>query len=549
MRFRVNIEPMNTPANFALRSVAALLILAIGLVLYILFGDLSVHKDRILAAASDATGFYIASPGPFDLHVGREISLSASNVTIGNPAWPDEHPLATTATVNVVVDTWSIVSGPLEIDSLAISGAHVNLKSAEDGSANWIPAPDSEAEDDTEEPGPDPLIYLVTLDDVRVSHEEAGETRFFSETSTLHMSRTGPNSYDFDIDETLDGTSFVAKGSLQFAANLSVDKPAIDVDISMSQLQVASSDDALPVAPHDESEEDDALLFSTEPLSYSWLSSLDLDADIRIANASLDGNELSDLVVVASIQDTALAIGPVEFALGEGKFLGSLELTPADEYYALVIEALVDNLRLAQLADDEQDPATVPPLNATLSLTGTGKSMHEIMASSNGRLSGRQDRGHLNLQSMGALFSDFLTSIVRTLNPLAEERTYTNLECGIFEVAITDGVANIEEMALQSDRLTIVSSGNINFETEALDLTLNTKSREGLGVSVGDVANSFIKLGGTLKEPALGVDAVGSVTTTGAAIATGGLSLLAKGLWDRVSSEVDICAQADASAD
>ena len=74
-------------------------------------------------------------------------------------------------------------------------------------------------------------------------------------------------------------------------------------------------------------------------------------------------------------------------------------------------------------------------------------------------------------------------------------------------------------------------------------LVLGTKTREGLGLSVGDVANSFVKIGGTLKNPALGVDATGSVTTTGAAIATGGLSLLAKGLWDRVTAELDICSE------
>ncbi len=567
---------MKTLPKIALGSVAALLVLVIGLLLYVLFGDLSVHKDRLLNAASDATGFYIASTGPFDLDVGREITLSAENVTIGNPAWPDEHALATASALHVVVDTWSILSGPIEIDSLAISGAHVNLKSSKDGIANWIPAPDPETEDDSGSPGPEPLIHKIALDDVRISHEKAGEMLFFSETSTLRMSRIGHNQFDYELDEKLDEASLSANGSLQFAASigdvssariefdeatfsqsgateisasfsgfaaadLSTERPTIEVDIGVSQLDVGSNDEEQPAASDDESKGD--LLFDTAPLAYSWLDTLDLVADITIANANLNGNALSELHVATRIEDAALTVAPVEFVLGEGKFMGSLNLTPANDAYALELQADVDNLRLAQLADDNQDPATVPPLNATLSLRGNGASLHDIMASSNGKLSGRQDSGHLNLQAMGALFSDFLTSIVRALNPMAEERTYTNLECGIFEIDITDGVANIEKFALQSDRLTIVSSGSVNFETEALDLMLSTKSREGLGVSIGDVANSFIKLGGTLKEPSLGLDAAGTVTTTGAAIATGGLSLLAKGLWDRVSSEVDICAQ------
>jgi len=559
-----------------LGAVAVLLVLAIGLVLYVSLGDLSVHKDRILNAASDATGFYIAAAGPFDLEVGREITLSAQDITIGNPAWSDEHPLATTGNLRVIVDTWSALSGPIEIDSLFISDAHVNLKSGEDGSANWLPARTSNEEDEPAAAGPDPVIHEIVLNDVRISHEVNGDMLFVSETSALLLTRTGLNEFDFDLDEKLDETSLKTSGTLRFAdsladvSNVSIEvneaalsvsgatkvsasfsgtaqadvagkKPVLVVNVELSELIVASGEDKSSAASNDEVEA--TLLFDTTPLSYSWLDSLDMDADIRVVSANLKGNALSDLRVVASIRDAALSLAPVEFMLGDGRFLGSLDLAPADAEYTLELSAEVDNLRLAQLADEGQDLATVPPLNAALNLTGTGASLHDIMATSNGKLSGRQESGQLNLQAMGALFSDFLTSIVRTLNPLAEERTYANVECGIFDVNIVDGVANIEEMALQSDRLTIVSSGSIDFESEALDLTLNTKSREGLGVSVGDVANSFIKLGGTLKEPSLGVDAVGSVTTTGAAVATGGLSLLAKGLWDRVSSEVDICKQ------
>jgi uncharacterized protein involved in outer membrane biogenesis len=567
---------MKTLPKIALGAVAALLVLIICLLLYILFGDLSVHKDRILNAASDATGFHITSTGPFDLDVARKITLSAENITIGNPAWPDEHALTTASALHVVVDTWSILSGPIEIDSLAISGAHVNLKSSEDERANWIPAAVAESEDDASSPGPGPLLHKIALDDVRISHERAGEMLFFSETSTLRMSRIGHNQYDYELDQKLDEAELSTSGSLRFAAgigavtnarieldeamfsqsgateasasfsgfiaaDLSTDRPAIEVDINISLLNVGS-DDAEQSVPSDDENKGD-LLFDTTPLAYSWFDTLDLAANITIAKASLNGNELSELHVVTKIEDAALTVEPIEFVLGEGKFMGSLKLTPANDTYDIELEANVENLRLAQLADDNQDPATVPPLNATLSLRGDGASLHDIMASSNGRLSGRQGGGHLNLQAAGALFSDFLTSTVRAMNPMAEDRTYTVIECGVFNIDITDGVANIEEFALQSDRLTIISSGNVNLETEALGLMLSTKPREGLGVSVGNLANSFIKLGGTLTEPALGLDAAGSVTTAGAAIATGGLSLLAKGLWDRVSSGVDMCAQ------
>ena len=89
--------------------------------------------------------------------------------------------------------------------------------------------------------------------------------------------------------------------------------------------------------------------------------------------------------------------------------------------------------------------------------------------------------------------------------------------------------------------MTLVIDGSVDLEPETLDLSIRTKPREGLGISIGGVANSFFKLGGTLQTPQLKIDPTASVTTTGAALATGGLSLVAKGLWDRVTAEGDIC--------
>jgi len=208
----------------------------------------------------------------------------------------------------------------------------------------------------------------------------------------------------------------------------------------------------------------------------------------------------------------------------------------------------MNDLRPGALAIEGLQRDAIPALDLEVQLSGEGTTLHEIMSSSNGNISGRQGAGQINMQAAGVLFSDLFTSILRTLNPLAETESVTTLECGVYEIDIVNGIATIEQMALQTERLTIVSSGNIDLSTEEIDLTLRTKTREGLGVSLGGVVNSFLKVGGTLSNPSLGVDAAGSVTTTGAAVATGGLSVLARGLWDRVSAEADICDQSDDSA-
>jgi hypothetical protein len=56
--------------------------------------------------------------------------------------------------------------------------------------------------------------------------------------------------------------------------------------------------------------------------------------------------------------------------------------------------------------------------------------------------------------------------------------------------------------------------------------------------------NPFIKLGGTLASPKLDAKPLTAAATTGAAVATAGITVLLKGLYDRITAEKRVCAQA-----
>jgi hypothetical protein len=140
-----------------------------------------------------------------------------------------------------------------------------------------------------------------------------------------------------------------------------------------------------------------------------------------------------------------------------------------------------------------------------------------------------------------AIFKDVFLQVLRTLNPFRRSRDYQILECGIYDVTIAGGVATIDNFAIQTDTMTTVASGTVNLKSEKLDIAFRAKPREGIGISLGTVANQLLEVRGTLQSPRIAVDAGRTATTTGAAVATGGLSLLARGLWDRLSAEASIC--------
>ena len=111
-------------------------------------------------------------------------------------------------------------------------------------------------------------------------------------------------------------------------------------------------------------------------------------------------------------------------------------------------------------------------------------------------------------------------------------------------LSIEDGVARLEPMAVQSDKMTLLGHGKIDFKTEKLNLEWITKPRKGFGISASMLTNPYIKLGGTLADPSIELKPLEAVTSTGVAVATMGISLLAKGMFDRITAEKKVCEQA-----
>jgi hypothetical protein len=134
--------------------------------------------------------------------------------------------------------------------------------------------------------------------------------------------------------------------------------------------------------------------------------------------------------------------------------------------------------------------------------------------------------------------------ILDKLNPFRKDDPYTTYECAILLVDLKDGLATLEPLAVRTSKMTVVGHGKIAFATEELDLSWAAKPRKGVGLSASAITNPYIKLGGTLASPSLEVKPMQSVTAAGTAAATGGLSILARGLWDRATAERKVCNQA-----
>jgi hypothetical protein len=201
-------------------------------------------------------------------------------------------------------------------------------------------------------------------------------------------------------------------------------------------------------------------------------------------------------------------------------------------------------MRLGLMAVEGQEAATIPPTTIDLELHAVGKTRREMAGGVDGKIRVSVGSGQVAASGIDFLLSDFVTELFTLLNPFAETSEYTLLECAVYAADIESGQVAVFPVIFHTEQLTILSEGTVDLDTEHVDLSFNTKVRKGLGLSAGMIINPLIKVGGRLNSPAIELDPKGTVITGGLAVATAGISLLAKSMNDRFLSSEDPCGDA-----
>jgi hypothetical protein len=285
-------------------------------------------------------------------------------------------------------------------------------------------------------------------------------------------------------------------------------------------------------------------VISDEPIDLSVLDRLDGGLGWSVEEMLMPATTLRELRVDATLKDGGLSVDPITGSGAHGGTAnGRLSVRPSGDGYGAAARVSLVNGRLDMSSVDD-DPDDWPTIDVDLDLTGTGRSPRELAASANGRVAVNLGEGVMDSSVVDLLAGDVLITLLEALNPFGEDEKISMLECAVIVVGIDDGVARFDPVAIRSKRLTMLGDGKIDLATEKIDFEWVTKPRKGVGISASMITNPYIKLGGTLARPSVEMKPLEAAASTGLAVATGGLSLLGKGLLDRITAEQNVCKQA-----
>ncbi len=333
----------------------------------------------------------------------------------------------------------------------------------------------------------------------------------------------------------LGGSDLAGEGSV----SLSGPRPRIQGVLSSERIDLT---EFMPAPAKDSAA---TRIFSTTPLALATLNSLDFAGSVRVATLKTHSATLAPLKADVVLKDGQLTLAPATAGFAGGTLDLRLKLNSGeraridlDLHATGIMPAQLPQLTGKSVIEDGRT-------DVHFKLNGSGVSPAELMGGGNGQLLVRVGRGVLPRAGIGTASTDILLGTLNGLNPLATQDPRTQLECAVLNFNIVNGLASTEHgLAVRTDKLNVLGGGTVDLKTERIDIGAKPKPRQGVGLNLAAIGD-FVRLGGTLSKPVPVTDAKGAATAgikVGAAVATGGISLLAEGLFDRATTDEDVCA-------
>lgn len=242
-----------------------------------------------------------------------------------------------------------------------------------------------------------------------------------------------------------------------------------------------------------------------------------MDADVTFKGRKiLRGKNLplDDIDAQIKLNDRVLSFTPLNFGVAGGTLRNTITLDGRQEKIQAKLVTAARNLKLKQLFPGaESMDASFGELHGDAKLTGQGRSIAELLGTSDGQISALVTRGTVSqflLEAAGLNVANILLVKI-----FGDEQVLLN--CVAADFNVKNGLMTIQVFKLETDDTTVDITGQVNLRTEAIALDVVPANRT-LRIFT---LRSPLYAKGTFKDPEVGVQPAPLAARAGAAVALG----------------------------
>jgi uncharacterized protein involved in outer membrane biogenesis len=281
-------------------------------------------------------------------------------------------------------------------------------------------------------------------------------------------------------------------------------------------------------------------IFSEAPIDLSALKSVDASGDLAVDALVLpDGRKLDHVHLQVNVQNGVLDAPVVQAGIYGGKISAHVKLD-ANHDGALNLHLEGSGLDLSAILAEAGIKREVHGGKTSINadIAAHGGSPRQWASSASGiatAIVGPASMGHPKGDADLAF-----NKLADALNPFRQVDPTTELQCAVVRLPLSSGIAKVDRsIAFETTKLSATASGTLDFRNETLDLSIKPQLRKGISLNIDQFA-SLVSFHGPFNAPTVGIDAKASaatVATLGAAVATGGTSLLGQVLYKSVTAD------------
>jgi uncharacterized protein involved in outer membrane biogenesis len=207
-------------------------------------------------------------------------------------------------------------------------------------------------------------------------------------------------------------------------------------------------------------------------------------------------------------------LNPLNFGIAGGQLTTELRIDGRSEPAKAKMEMVARKVRLRELFPAvESMQASVGEINGSAKLSAAGNSFGALLGSANGEVKALISQGSISKFILEAAGLNIASAVAAKL--FGDHQV--ELNCAVADFEITDGVMQARTFVIDTSDAIIRADGNINFDEETLNLTIRPESK---GIRIVSL-RSPLYIGGTFKDPDIGVDKGVVAAKAGAAAVLG----------------------------
>lgn len=234
--------------------------------------------------------------------------------------------------------------------------------------------------------------------------------------------------------------------------------------------------------PPDKTPPNDAHVLPDRPLDLPSLSVMQADVKVKLDRFELGHPKLQSmrpLKAHLTLNDSVLTLEDLDATLAQGRVWGRIRLDgrkPTDGIWT--IDLSTSGLRLEQWIEQtrtkDQPPYVAGDLGGRFRLTGHGRSVADLLATSDGQAQLLWTRGqmsHLVVEAAGIDLAQALGVMIRGDRSLA-------VDCGAADLKVHKGLVSPKVLVVDTTDSTLWATGHLSLASEKMDVTAHVAPKD-----------------------------------------------------------------------